>query len=43
MPANESLFLGRFSTVYTGSAIGVSGKERVNRTPMTRKGADNRG
>src|SRR6266498_3985422 len=33
----------RFSIVHTGSAIGVCGKERVNRTPMTPTGADHCG
>jgi len=33
----------RFSKVYTGTAIGVRSKERVNRTLMTRTGADHRG
>jgi hypothetical protein len=40
---NAVNLLNLFSIVYTGLAIGVRGKERINRTRLTRTGADHCG
>jgi hypothetical protein len=42
-PGTQRLIVVRLSIVYTGSAIGVRGKGHINRTPMTRTGADSWG
>jgi hypothetical protein len=49
VPTEQAIFkaytndLDQVSIVYTGSAIGVHSKERINRTRITRTGADHRG